>query len=86
MKINENKLIKVWCRLDNRARYLDRLLTKKNISDDMSKVWYLERDRLSLTLLELAIACGYSDTDLFQWDIIDNNFEVWDSENKRWVV
>lgn len=86
MIINERRLIKVWCRLDNRARYLDSLMTNKNISDDMFKVWYLERDRLSLIMLELAIAWGYPDTDMFQRYIIDNNFEIWDSETKRWVI
>ena len=86
MKINEKRLMKVWCRLDNRARYLDELMVNKNISDDMFKVWYLERDRLSLILLELAIVCGYPDTDMFKRHIIDDNLGIWDSETKRWVI
>lgn len=86
MKINEKRLIKIWCRLDNRARYLDELMVNKNISDDMFKVWYLERDRLSLILLELAIVCGYPDTDMFKRRIIDDNLGIWDSETKRWVI
>ena len=85
MKINEKRLIKIWCRLDNRARYLDELMVNKNISDDMFKVWYLERDRLSLILLELAIVCGYPDTDMFKRHIIDGNLGIWDSETKRCI-
>ena len=86
MKINEKRLIKIWCRLDNRARYLDELMVNKNISDDMFKVCYLEKDRLDLLLLELAIVCGYPYIDMFQRHIIDDNLGIWDSETKRWVI
>lgn len=86
MKINEKRLIKIWCRLDNRAQYLDELMVNKNISDNMFKVCYLEKDRLSLILLELAIVCGYPDIDMFHWHIIDDKLGIWDSETKRWVI
>ena len=85
MIINERRLIKVWCRLDNRARYLDELMVNKNISDDMFKVWYLEKDRLDLLLLELACACGFDGVDVLRDYIISNNIIEWD-ETIGWII
>ena len=85
MIINERRLIKVWCRLDNRARYLDELMVKKNISDDMFKVCYLEKDRLDLLLLELACACGFDGVDVLRDYIISNNIIEWD-ETIGWII
>ena len=85
MIINERRLIKVWCRLDNRARYLDKLMVNKNISDDMFKVCYLEKDRLDLLLLELACACGFDGVDVLRDYIISNNIIEWD-ETIGWII
>ena len=85
MIINERRLIKVWCRLDNRARYLDELMVNKNISDDMFKVCYLEKDRLDLLLLELACACGFDGVDVLRDYIISNNIIEWD-ETIGWII
>lgn len=86
MKINEKRLIKIWCRLDNRARYLDRLMTNKNISDDMFKVWYLEKDRLDKLRVELMQACGFDDYNEFVSYILDSGIIKWDDNNFMWEV
>lgn len=86
MKINETRLIKIWCRLDNRARYLDSLLTNKYISDDMFKVCYLEKDRLDLLLLELACTCGYDSVNTLRFYIKKNNLVFWNHNSERWVI
>lgn len=86
MKINERAFSRVWCRLDNHARYLDSLMVNKNISDDMFKVWYLEKDRLDLILLELACACGCDSRNMLRDYIKRNNLVFWDDDNERWIV
>ena len=85
MIINERRLIKVWCRLDNRARYLDELMVKKNISDDMFKVWYLEKERVCFLRYEIAHACGFDGSDVLRDYIISNNIIEWD-ETIGWII
>ena len=86
MKINEKRLIKIWCRLDNRARYLDELMVNKNISDDMFKVWYLEQDRVDKLRAELMQACGFDDYNEFVSYILDTGIIKWDDNNSMWEV
>lgn len=86
MIINEKRLIKIWCRLDNRARYLDELMVNKDISDDMFKVCYLEKDRLDLLLLELACACGFDSVDILRTHIKKHNLVFWNHNSERWIV
>ena len=85
MKINEKRLIKIWCRLDNRARYLDELMVNKNISDDMFKVWYLERDRVCFLRYEIARACGFDGSEGVRDYIIRTKLVEWD-ETIGWVI
>lgn len=85
MKINEKRLIKVWCRLDNRARYLDSLLTNKNISDDMFKVLYLENERVCFLRHEIACACGFDGSKVLHDYIIRAKLIEWD-ELIGWVI
>ena len=85
MKINEKRLIKIWCRLDNRARYLDRLMTNKGTSDDMFKVWYLENERVCFLRYEIARACGFDGSDVLRDYIISNNIIEWD-ETIGWII
>ena len=85
MIINERRLIKVWCRLDNRARYLDELMVNKNISDDMFKVWYLENERVCFLRYEIACACGFDGSDVLRDYIIRTKLVEWD-ETIGWII
>ena len=85
MKINEKRLIKIWCRLDNRARYLDRLMTNKGTSDDMFKVWYLENERVCFLRYEIACACGFAGSEGVRDYIIRTKLVEWD-ETIGWVI
>ena len=85
MKINEKRLIKIWCRLDNRARYLDRLMTNKGTSDDMFKVWYLENERVCFLRYEIARACGFDGSEGVRDYIIRTKLVEWD-ETIGWVI
>ena len=85
MKINEKRLIKIWCRLDNRARYLDRLMTNKNISDDMFKVLYLENERVCFLRYEIACACGFDGSEVLHDYIIRAKLVEWD-ELIGWII
>lgn len=86
MKINEKRLIKVWCRLDNRSGCLAKLRIKINTTYEMFKVWSLEQDRVDKLREELMKACGFDDYNEFVSYILDTGIIKWDDTNSMWEV